>query len=93
MEQLQLRYGEEGLAVIAINLDTDSSKAREFLVDQPSFEVLLDPEGSTPEAYGVSAVPSSYIIDRHGKIAWVHRGFRSKDAHRLEERIGKLLRN
>ena len=98
MNQLQQRYGAEssygdkGLKVVAINLDQDAELAREFLQDIPAqFTVLLDTEAQLPEAYGVIGMPSSYLIDRNGKVRAQHIGFHQDRLDGYEETIKTLL--
>lgn len=57
------------------------------------YPVLLDPIFSVPEKYGFSFTPSSVIIDKDGKIAFIHAGFRPKDIGTFEEKITELLKN
>ena len=38
------------------------------------FKVLLDPENKVGEAYDVSGVPETFIIDRAGRIVAHHMG-------------------
>lgn len=56
-----------------------------------SYPVLLDPIFSVPEKYGFSYTPSSVIIDKTGKIAFIHAGFRPDDIKYFEEKIKELL--
>jgi len=85
-------YGEKGLKVVAINLDQDAELAREFLEDIPAqFTVLLDTEAQLPEAYGVIGMPSSYLIDRSGKIRAQHIGFHQDRLDDYEDTIKTLL--
>jgi peroxiredoxin len=93
MNKMQSLYGEEGFKVIAINLDESREKADKFLKQIPAdFEVAFDPRGNTAESYQVRAMPSSYIIDKHGKVVHANLGFRAKDEEKLEERIRSLIR-
>ena len=49
---------------------------------RPRFAVLWDARQTTPPLYQVQAMPSSYLIDPQGRIAWTHRGFAPSDATR-----------
>jgi cytochrome c biogenesis protein CcmG/thiol:disulfide interchange protein DsbE len=73
---LQKRYAERGLEVVAIDLDKDRSLADGFLAEVPApFHVAFDPSGRTAEAYGVSAMPSSFVVGPGGRILYSHAGF------------------
>ena len=56
------------------------------------FDVAFDPRGNTAESYQVKAMPSSYIIDKHGKVVHANLGFRGNDEEKLEEKIRNLIR-
>jgi hypothetical protein len=43
------------------------------------FTVVYDPEGATPGAWNVKAMPSSFVVDTKGNVAWVEAGFRDED--------------
>ena len=47
MKDMQARYGKDGLAIIAINVDQEKAKADAFLSEfQPDFKVLFDGSGT-----------------------------------------------
>jgi peroxiredoxin len=93
MNKMQNLYGDEGFKVIAINLDESRAKANTFLKQIPAnFDVAFDPEGNTAEAYRVKAMPSSYLIDKNGKLVHANLGFRGNDEDTLELKIRNLIR-
>ncbi len=92
MSEMQQRYAKQGLKVVAINLDSEKEKARQFITaTHPNFTIAFDPEGSVAEQYEVMGMPSSYLIDRQGKLHSTHIGFRAKDRETLEKSIVELL--
>ncbi len=92
MSEMQRKYGERGLTVIAVNLDEDRAAAASFLEQVPhSFGVVYDPEGELAERFQVPAMPSSILFDRKGNAALMHAGFRARDRKKLERRIQALL--
>ena len=93
MQELQSRYKDKGLVVIAVNLDKNNDKAKEFLKQFPNdFIVAFDPDGKVAEQYKVMGMPSSYLIDPKGQIYFSHIGFREADTDQLETQIRKLLK-
>jgi len=93
MEKMQSRYKDEGLVVVAVNLDKSKDKADEFLKQfHSSFTIAFDPEGKTAERYKVMGMPSSYLIDRNGQLHASHIGFRESDTDELESKIRNLLK-
>ncbi len=88
LNEMQARYGNAGLKIIAINLDEDSQLAKAFLKQYPAdFTVGFDPKGVSAQAYGLKGMPSSYLIDRNGNLLLSHIGFRSDDRGELELKI------
>jgi thiol-disulfide isomerase/thioredoxin len=88
MSAMSKRYGPQGLVVVAINLDKDRRSADQFLRElSPPFAVAFDPDGRTAEAFDVQTMPSSFLVNRDGQLAYAHRGFDSKDADAFEARI------
>ncbi|MGB3943011.1 MAG: TlpA disulfide reductase family protein [Candidatus Manganitrophaceae bacterium] len=92
MNTLEERYGKEGLIIIAINVDKKREAADAFLADHPArFTVAFDPGGMVAESYRVWTMPSSYLIDRTGRLHSVHRGFFDTEMARIESEIKQLL--
>lgn len=92
MNSLQQKYQAAGLQIIAINLDKQMDDAQIFLNKNPAqFLILFDPAGQTPRQYGVKGMPSSYLIDRKGKLIFTHRGFKVADQEILEAKIKTAL--
>jgi peroxiredoxin len=92
METLKRNYGEQGLEVITVNLDTDRADADKFLRQfHPTFDVRFDPKGELAELYKVHGMPSSVLIDRHGVTRFTHVGFRPVDGAIYEAQLRGLL--
>ena len=92
MDALEARFARRGLRVVAINLDAERADATRFLETTPvRFDVAFDPAGTSAEAFGLLGMPSSYLIDREGRVALAHVGFRRRDAAALEAAIAAVL--
>jgi cytochrome c biogenesis protein CcmG, thiol:disulfide interchange protein DsbE len=92
MNQMQAKYKAKGFQVLAVNLDTKTDDAIKFLAQVPAnFTVAFDSKGQTPRVYGVKGMPTSYLIDRNGKVLWQHVGFRPADKEELEKQIQAAL--
>jgi len=82
----------KGLEVIAVNLDEEREDADEFLTKRPvRFTIAGNPDGACPNAFGVAAMPSSYLIDRKGVIRHVLLGFRKGEAAAIRKKVDALL--
>lgn len=92
MEELHRRHSDQGLVIVAINMDQNPQDAMKFLADHPvTFLIGQDIEGTVAEQYGVTAMPSSFVVDRDGLIKYVHYGFKSSDKEKIAALISKLL--
>ncbi len=86
------RYQTKGLEVVAICLDRDADKGRQFLAREAAeFTVLWDSQAETAKRYGVVAMPSSYLIDPKGILVSSHAGFTPAIARQLEAEFIKLI--
>ncbi len=93
MNKIQKKYSRDKFKVLAINLDEDPETSAQFLNQyENSLQILFDTDGKTPEQYEVQQMPSSYLIDKSGKIISIHRGFNEKTKVRVEKEIENLLR-
>ena len=76
MEHLAHSFDNQELVVIADNLDHSSANARAFLRKLgSSIPVIYDQKGVLARRFDVSAMPTSVLIDRKGRIRYVHKGF------------------
>lgn len=93
MNDLQQKHAGEGLVVVAVNLDQDRALADGFLDKVPAqFRVEYDGTGDLARQFGVKAMPTSFLIDRAGKVRARHAGFREKQRHEREQQIEQLLK-
>lgn len=92
MNEMQEKYREKGLKVIAVNVDAKSDDAKKFLTQNAAkFIVAFDAKGMTPAQYGVKGMPSSFIIGRDGRVMSTHLGFNASDKGKLENDIKTAL--
>jgi thiol-disulfide isomerase/thioredoxin len=93
MNELQQEHGGKGFAIVAVNLDQDRALADAFLAKRPArFRIEYDAEGNIARQFGVQAMPTSFLIDRSGKVRVRHAGFREKQQAGREEEIVALLK-
>ncbi|MGR8931517.1 MAG: TlpA disulfide reductase family protein [Gammaproteobacteria bacterium] len=92
LDKLHSELKDKGLEVIAINVDEDRNDALEFLEGSPvKFPIFYDGEGNCPSLYDVKAMPSSYIIDKHGVIKKVFLGFHEENETEIRSDILTLI--
>ena len=92
LNDMQRKYGPTGLQVIGVNVDKERRVAERFLGETPAhFDIRYDPEGRLAETYDVQAMPSSFLIDRSGRILARHYGFKLADTDDYEASIEQAL--
>lgn len=92
MNEMQHTYGDKGLHVLAVNMDEKPADATRFL-DQhkATFDVANGPNGKCAKDFGVTTMPTSFLVDRGGMIRVVHKGFRPADAVELQAKLEELI--
>lgn len=94
MEELHKRYGEKGLVIVAINVDEKRGDMEDFLKkNAATFAVVRDAGQKLVEQAGIATMPSSFLIDRDGKVRFVHTGFKGAETKKkYEEEIQSLIK-
>lgn len=92
MNELQERYGDDGLVILAVNVDAKRSDADRFLTQYPAdFRVLYDPHAALPPVYQVMGMPTAFLIDHRGNVAQTEVGFRLGERQQTEQKLVQLL--
>jgi len=82
MERLYRKLKAKGFVVLAVSIDAEGSEAAvvAFLREHGlTYPVALDPTMEVARLYTVRALPSTYLIDRKGRIAAMALGAREWD--------------
>ena len=75
LEQLYKKYKSAGFTLLGVNVEPKSAEAEGFLKSTPvSFPILFDPDSKVSKLYEVSGMPSTVILDRTGKVRYIHHG-------------------
>ena len=70
LEPVYRAYRNQGLRLLAINVRQNRETAAAFIAPLGiSYEVLLDTDGAVARAYGVSGLPTTFFLDRQGRLA------------------------
>lgn len=77
LDALYKEYGQDKLVVVGVNIDREEAMARKWLSQNAvSFPIALDPEARFMGSYGVSTMPTSFVIDKRGVVVKKTVGFR-----------------
>lgn len=87
------RYKDRGFAVLGVSMDDDGwDTVKPYLEDHKiNYRVVIGSDEVADQYGGVSSLPTSFILDREGKIAGTHVGLVSKSNYQNE--IEQLLDN
>ncbi len=69
LQPVYTRLHGRGLEILAVNVAQDADTVRRFV--EPlgvTYPVLLDSDGATARAYGVKALPMTWLIDARGVV-------------------------
>ena len=92
LEALQKAHADKPFTLLAINMDPDRASADAFLAKRPlALTVLFDTANRTTERFGVSAMPTTFLIDPQGNIVWTHRGYEPGDEAIYAAKVLELL--
>ncbi len=84
-------YKDRGFAVLGVSLDDDGWKSvKPYIAEKKIDYTVVVGNDQVSKSYGdVESLPTTFIIDRDGRIAFVHMGLVGKDTH--EKEIRSLL--
>jgi peroxiredoxin len=92
LEAWHRQYAPEGLSVVGVSLDDSAATVRTFLRQQPLSYRLLMGDARVRQDYGnVSAIPTTFVIDRKGVVRYAHVGF-GDEAVSLQRQLEEMLK-
>lgn len=90
IEKVSREYAAQSVVFLGIAVDDTEKKAKEFLKKAGlTIPAGLDRTGKIKDAYGLYGMPTTFFIDKNGKISYFHAGVVTEELLRHE--IGKLL--
>ncbi|PUB83114.1 MAG: TlpA family protein disulfide reductase [gamma proteobacterium symbiont of Ctena orbiculata] len=93
LQQLFDRYQSLGFSLLGVNVDEDRAAADKMLSDLPvSFPILYDDRSKVSKQYQVKAMPSTFMVDRDGRIRYLHKGYKPGYEEEYQQQIRQLLR-
>jgi peroxiredoxin len=93
LERLYRQHKDHGLVLVAVSLDADPKVVPPYVrASKLTFPVALDPKAEVGNAYGVRALPSSFVVNRQGTMTALALGPRVWDndaSHSLVEALAR----
>jgi len=93
LSQLYDKYRAAGFVLLGVNVDDDAGRAVDVAAKLGlKFPVLFDTDKRVSRLYDLSAMPSTVLIDRDGRLRYVHRGYKSGYERTYDGQIRELLK-
>lgn len=91
--RIQADYAARGLVIVAVGVDDTAAAFETFVARmKPGFASVHDAKHALVAAVQVPTMPTSYLVDRSGKVRFMHPGFHGEQTDReLRREIDALL--
>ena len=87
------KYRASGFVLLGVNIDDNPKVAADLATKLGvKFPVLLDTDKTVSKLYDMSAMPATVVIDRGGKVRYIHRGYRDGYELTYDQQIRGLLK-
>ncbi len=93
MEEAYQKYKDEGFRIVAVSVDSKAKSMETFVKRmKPSFSIVHDAKQKLVSSAGIKVMPTSFLVDRKGRIRFTHLGWQGKEsAVKLMAEIEELL--
>lgn len=102
LQRVHEQLGPQGLRVVAVSVDSEpgminawgrpGGNVREFVERLGlTFEILWDPSGNLETAYALPGLPTTFLIDRRGRVVQKIVGWRQWDDSAHVAQIRQLM--
>jgi cytochrome c biogenesis protein CcmG/thiol:disulfide interchange protein DsbE len=90
LAQIDRQYAGRGFVMIGLDEQESADRAVGFRNRYSlPYQIVLDQDGAVGTPYGASALPVQALIDRKGRIAWLHVGM--VDAEEARQHIERTV--
>jgi len=90
LQTLNDELNQGGLEILSVNQGESAEQVRNFINRKKyTFHVVLDQDQAVGNKYGVRAIPTLVVVDRHGLVQSLHVGYSedTSDLHKLLQRL------
>jgi len=93
LNKIYTQYRSAGFMLLAVNVDDNRRDAEAMLKRLDlRFPTLFDGNKSVAKLYGVDTMPATLVIDRDGRVRFVHRGYYDGYERKYEQQVRELLK-
>jgi len=93
LSRLYDKYRASGFTLLGVNIDDDPRQASQAAARLGlKFPVLLDADKAVSRLYDLGSMPATVLIDRDGRVRYLHRGYREGMEEAYERQIRELVK-
>lgn len=93
LQDFHNQYEDLGVAVWGVNVEQENQAGLDYIKELGvDFPIFFDASNQISAAYNVEAMPTTVIIDRHGKVRSVFRGYQKGYEKKYAKVIKQLIR-
>jgi peroxiredoxin len=93
LNQLYDKYRSSGFVLLGVNVDDNAGNATDVAAKLGvKFPVLLDTDKKVSHLYDLNSMPTTVVIDRDGKVRYLHRGYQDGYEVSYDQQIRQLLK-
>ena len=93
LNRLYEKYRASGFVLLGVNVDDDARAAAAAAARwELKFPVLLDADKGVSRLYALDSMPTSVLVDREGRVRFLHRGYREGTEQAYERQIRELVK-
>jgi peroxiredoxin len=93
LTRLYDKFRSAGFVMLGVNVDDDARRAIDLATKLGlKFPVLLDTDKTVSRLYDLGTMPTSVLVDRNGRVRFVHNGYVAGYEDLYEKQIRELLK-
>lgn len=93
LNTLYEKYRDTGFVLLGVNVDSESANAIQMVSRlKATYPILFDADKRASVLYQVSAMPTTILIDRDGKIRYTQKGYVTGIENKYQAQIRELLK-
>ena len=93
LQRLSKKLPEGAFTILGVNIAEDKTTIQKFLSEQVNvdFPILLDSDGTVMRQWNVMAFPTTFVVDKKGKIRYALFGSIDWDTDEITKTLQTLL--
>jgi peroxiredoxin len=90
LQKIHEDYARQGIVVVGVSIQDDGNPAGFMKQQGYTYQLLLNGEVIS-DRYGILAIPTIYVIDQEGRVAYAQVGVPAEGKQKIREVINALL--